>query len=38
VALALTVIDTTVPVDILRGYAPAVAWAGSVERQLVGPS
>lgn len=34
-ALALTVIDTTVPIDILRGYPPAVGWAGSVEQRLV---
>jgi predicted nucleic acid-binding protein len=35
VALSLTVIDTTVIIDILRGHQPAIDWATSVDRRLV---
>jgi len=35
-ALPLTVIDTTVMIDILRGHAPAIDWASTVPRRLVG--
>jgi predicted nucleic acid-binding protein len=35
VALELTVIDTTVPIDILRGSEPAIAWVRSLDRRLV---
>ena len=34
-ALPLTVLDTTVIVDILRGSPAALAWVTSVERRLV---
>lgn len=34
-ALELTVVDTTVPIDILRGHAPALDWATSLDRRLV---
>ena len=34
-ALELTVIDTTVPIDILRGSEPAIAWVRSLDRRLV---
>ena len=34
-ALPLTVIDTTVMIDILRGHALAIDWAGTVPRRLV---
>ena len=34
-ALSLTVIDTTVIIDILRGHQPAVDWATSVDRRLI---
>jgi len=35
VALELTVIDTTVPIDILRGSEAAIAWIDSLDRRLV---
>jgi predicted nucleic acid-binding protein len=35
VALELIVIDTTVPIDILRGHPPAIAWAGGLDRRMV---
>jgi len=35
VALELTVIDTTVPIDILRGSEAAIAWVRSLDRRLV---
>jgi predicted nucleic acid-binding protein len=35
VALPLTVIDTTVVVDLLRGSAAAISWAQGVDRRLV---
>lgn len=34
-ALELTVIDTTVPIDLLRGSDAAIAWVASVDRRLV---
>jgi predicted nucleic acid-binding protein len=34
-ALPLTVVDTTVPIDVLRGLPGAKTWAGSLERRLV---
>jgi len=34
-ALAMTVVDTTVIIDILRGFQPAIEWVESVERRLV---
>lgn len=34
-ALELTVIDTTVPIDLLRGSESAVAWVRSLDRRLV---
>jgi len=34
VALPLTVLDTTVVIDMLRGSTPAKAWASSVQRRL----
>jgi len=34
-ALRLTVIDTTVIIDLLRGAQPAIDWARSIERRLV---
>ena len=34
-ALELTVIDTTVPIDILRGSEAAIAWISSLDRRLV---
>ena len=34
-ALKLTVIDTTVPIDILRGSEAAIAWIDSLDRRLV---
>lgn len=34
-ALELTVIDTTVPIDVLRGSPAAIAWVATVERRLV---
>ena len=34
-ALELTVIDTTVPIDLLRGSQAAIAWIESLERRLV---
>ena len=34
-ALELTVIDTTVPIDILRGSEAAIAWIDSLDRRLV---
>jgi hypothetical protein len=33
-ALPLTIVDTTVVVDILRGSPAAMAWATSIERRL----
>jgi predicted nucleic acid-binding protein len=35
VALPLTVVDTTVIIDILRGSQPAIDWASTVGRRLV---
>jgi len=35
VALGLTLVDTTVVIDLLRGAQPAVDWADSIERRLV---
>jgi hypothetical protein len=35
VALPLTVVDTTVIIDILRGFQPAIDWVASTERRLV---
>lgn len=34
-ALLLTVVDTTVIIDLLRGSPSAVDWAGSIEPRLV---
>ena len=34
-ALELTVIDTTVPIDLLRGSEAAIAWIDSLDRRLV---
>ena len=34
-ALELTVIDTTIPIDLLRGSEAAVAWVRSVDRRLI---
>jgi predicted nucleic acid-binding protein len=34
-ALPLTVVDTTVIIDILRGFQPAIEWVESIERRLV---
>ena len=34
-ALELTVIDTTVPIDLLRGSEAAVAWIDTLDRRLV---
>lgn len=34
-ALELTVIDTTVPIDLLRGSEAAIAWVASLDRRLV---
>lgn len=34
-ALSLTVVDTTVLVDILRGHQPAITWAERIQRRLV---
>ena len=31
----LTVVDTTVIIDILRGFQPAMEWVDSIERRLV---
>jgi predicted nucleic acid-binding protein len=35
VALELTVVDTTVIIDLLRGHEPAREWAVTLERRLV---
>lgn len=34
-ALPLTVVDTTILIDVLRGAATALAWIDTVERRLV---
>lgn len=34
-ALPLTLVDTTVIIDLLRGAPPAIEWVNSVERRLV---
>lgn len=34
-ALELILIDTTVPIDILRGHQPAIDWASSVDARLL---
>jgi predicted nucleic acid-binding protein len=35
VALPLTVVDTTVIIDILRGFGPALSWSEALTRRLV---
>jgi predicted nucleic acid-binding protein len=35
VALELIVVDTTVPIDLLRGHQPAIDWARALDRRMV---